>query len=95
MIACAIAGLGRWGRSLVAAASTVTRLKITRAVETDLVRARPFCAEHDIATGAAYELAFGGALDDGRALRDGARHRSGVVTREWVGVAQQAAQSIR
>ncbi len=49
MIACAIAGLGRWGRSLTEAASTVTRLKITRAVETDLVGARPFCAEHDIA----------------------------------------------
>ena len=37
MIACAIAGLGRWGRSLVEAASASTRLKITRAVETDLV----------------------------------------------------------
>jgi predicted dehydrogenase len=49
MIACAIAGLGRWGRSLVEAASTATRLKITRAVETDLAGARPFCAGHDIA----------------------------------------------
>jgi predicted dehydrogenase len=49
MIACAIAGLGRWGRSLVEAAGTVTRLKVTRAVETDLVRAHPFCAEHGIA----------------------------------------------
>ena len=49
MIACAIAGLGRWGRSLVEAAGTTTRLKITRAVETDLVRAQPFCAQHNIA----------------------------------------------
>ena len=48
MIACAIAGLGRWGRSLVEAASASARLKITRAVETDLVRARPFCAERGI-----------------------------------------------
>ena len=49
MIACAIAGLGRWGRSLVEAASANTRLKITRAVETDLTRAHPFCAERGIA----------------------------------------------
>ena len=49
MIACAITGLGRWGRSLVEAANTTTRLKITRAVETDLVRAQPFCAQHNIA----------------------------------------------
>lgn len=49
MIACAIAGLGRWGRALVEAASTSERLKITRAVETDLVNARPFCTEHGIA----------------------------------------------
>src|ERR1700759_831375 len=48
MIACAVAGLGRWGRSLVEAAGTTTRLKITRAVETDLVRARAFCAERGI-----------------------------------------------
>jgi predicted dehydrogenase len=48
MIACAIAGLGRWGRSLVEAARTSGRLKIVRAVETDLVRAHPFCAEHGI-----------------------------------------------
>jgi predicted dehydrogenase len=48
MIACAIAGLGRWGRGLVEAASRSGRLKIKRAVETDLVRAQPFCAEHGI-----------------------------------------------
>jgi predicted dehydrogenase len=49
MIACAIAGLGRWGRSLVEAARASQRLTITRAVETDLVGAHPFCAEHGIA----------------------------------------------
>jgi predicted dehydrogenase len=49
MIACAIVGLGRWGRSLVEAASASGRLNIARAVETDLVRAHPFCAEHGIA----------------------------------------------
>jgi predicted dehydrogenase len=48
MIACAIAGLGRWGRGLVEAATRSGRLKIKRAVETDLVRAHPFCAEHGI-----------------------------------------------
>jgi len=49
MINCAILGLGRWGRSLVNAAAGLERLKISRAVETDLDRARPFCAEHGIA----------------------------------------------
>jgi predicted dehydrogenase len=49
MIRCAIAGLGRWGRSLVEAAEGNPRLKITRAVETDLDRARAFCAERGIA----------------------------------------------
>ncbi len=48
MIACAIAGLGRWGRSLTEAARASGRLEIVRAVETDLVRAHPFCAEHGI-----------------------------------------------
>ena len=48
MINCAIAGLGRRGRSLVNAASGLDRLKISRAVETDLDRARPFCTEHGI-----------------------------------------------
>ena len=48
MINCAIAGLGRWGRSLVNAASGLDSLKISRAVETDLDRARPFCTEHGI-----------------------------------------------
>jgi predicted dehydrogenase len=49
MITCAIAGLGRWGRNLVEAAASGKRLAITRAVETDLVHAHPFCAEHGIA----------------------------------------------
>ena len=49
MINCAILGLGRWGRSLVKAADGLERLIISRAVETDLDRARPFCAEHGIA----------------------------------------------
>jgi predicted dehydrogenase len=48
MINCAIAGLGRWGRNLVEAARGQTRLKITRAVETDLDHARGFCAEHHL-----------------------------------------------
>ncbi len=46
MINCAIAGLGRWGRNLVEAAAGSARLKVTRAVETDLARARDFCAGH-------------------------------------------------
>jgi len=49
MIRCAIAGLGRWGRTLVEAASADARLKIVRAVEADLERARPFCEERGIA----------------------------------------------
>ena len=48
MINCAIVGLGRWGRNLVEAARGQTRLKITRAVETDLGHARGFCAEHHL-----------------------------------------------
>ena len=49
MINCAIAGLGRWGRSLVEAARHVPRLRITHAVETDLEGARDFCSERMIA----------------------------------------------
>jgi predicted dehydrogenase len=45
MIACAIAGLGRWGRSLVEAAERSGRLQITHAVEPDAA-ARTFCAAH-------------------------------------------------
>ncbi|HLG80791.1 MAG TPA: Gfo/Idh/MocA family oxidoreductase [Bradyrhizobium sp.] len=49
MINCAMIGLGRWGRSLVEAAHKVPRLRISRAVETDLDGARDFCAERRIA----------------------------------------------
>lgn len=49
MINCAIAGLGRWGRALVEAAKPSSRLKMTRAVEADLERARGFCDERGIA----------------------------------------------
>jgi predicted dehydrogenase len=45
MIACAIAGLGRWGRSLVEAAERGGRLQITHAVE-PAAAARAFCAAH-------------------------------------------------
>jgi predicted dehydrogenase len=48
MINCAIVGLGRWGRNLVGAARGHNRLKLTRAVETDIERARNFCAEHEL-----------------------------------------------
>jgi predicted dehydrogenase len=55
MINCAIAGLGRWGRSLVESAKAAPRLTITRAVETDLERARPFCSERGIALSGDFE----------------------------------------
>ena len=48
MIHCAIVGLGRWGRNLVGAAHGHGRLKLTRVVETDVERARSFCAEHEL-----------------------------------------------
>jgi predicted dehydrogenase len=48
MTNCAIAGLGRWGRTLVNAADGLDRLKISRAVETDLDRVGSFCAERGI-----------------------------------------------
>jgi predicted dehydrogenase len=48
MINCAIVGLGRWGRNLVEAARGQARLKLTRAVETDIDHARGFCAEHHL-----------------------------------------------
>ena len=56
MIQCAIVGLGRWGRHLVEAARGHGRLKMIRAVETDLARAQGFCAEH--------QLGLTGDLDD-------------------------------
>jgi predicted dehydrogenase len=48
MIRAAIAGLGRWGRNLVEAAAGHARLKIVRAVEPTVERARGFCAEHHL-----------------------------------------------
>jgi predicted dehydrogenase len=47
-IRAAIVGLGRWGRSLVEASAGHERLKIVRAVEPELDRARGFCAEHGL-----------------------------------------------
>jgi predicted dehydrogenase len=48
MIRCAIAGLGRWGRSLVEAAQRGGRLQITHAVEPNAEAARAFCAGHGL-----------------------------------------------
>jgi predicted dehydrogenase len=48
MIHAAIIGLGRWGRNLVKTSSGHARLKIVRAVEPDIDRARGFCAERDL-----------------------------------------------
>jgi predicted dehydrogenase len=49
MIQGAIVGVGRWGRSLVEAASGHERLKIVRAVEPDLTAAHAFCDQHRLA----------------------------------------------
>jgi len=49
MINCAIAGLGRWGRALVEAASHEPRLRITHAVELDIISAESFCTAHGLA----------------------------------------------
>lgn len=48
MIRIAIAGLGRWGRSLVLASLDHERFKIVQAVEPDINGARDFCAEHQL-----------------------------------------------
>jgi predicted dehydrogenase len=48
MIHAAIAGLGRWGRALVAASLGHDRIKIVRAVEPDIGSAQGFCAQHDL-----------------------------------------------
>jgi predicted dehydrogenase len=48
MIRCAIAGLGRWGRSLVEAAQRGGRLQISHAVEPDAEAARAFSAGHHL-----------------------------------------------
>ncbi len=48
LIPAAIAGLGRWGRNLVEASRGHDRLKIVRAVEPDIDRARNYCADHHL-----------------------------------------------
>src|SRR5260370_29894443 len=48
MIRAAIAGLGRWGRSLVQASLGHERLTIVRAAEPDLNAAKDFCAQHHL-----------------------------------------------
>jgi predicted dehydrogenase len=60
MINCAMIGLGRWGRALVEAARKVPRLRISRAVETDLDGARDFCSERRLAL----TNNFGSVLED-------------------------------
>jgi predicted dehydrogenase len=58
MIRCAIAGLGRWGRSLVEAAQRGGRLQITHAVEPDAEAARAFCAGHHLTLSKDLDEAF-------------------------------------
>lgn len=48
MIAAAIVGLGRWGRTLVAAAEGSAKLRFTRAVSRDPAQHRDFTAEHHL-----------------------------------------------
>jgi predicted dehydrogenase len=49
MINAAIVGLGRWGRNLVTASLGHERIRIVRAVETDIKNAQAFCAQHGLA----------------------------------------------
>jgi len=58
MIQCAIAGLGRWGRSLVEAAQRGGRLKITHAIEPDAERARQFCIARELELAESLEAVF-------------------------------------
>jgi predicted dehydrogenase len=51
MIRGTIVGLGRWGRSLVAAAHRHARLKIISAVEPDIAAARDFAGRHHLELG--------------------------------------------
>jgi predicted dehydrogenase len=64
MIHCAIAGLGRWGRALVEAARGNPRLKIVRAVEPDLERARDFCIARGMALTSDFDAVLGDAAID-------------------------------
>jgi predicted dehydrogenase len=80
MIRCAIAGLGRWGRSLVEAANTNSRLKIARAVETDLERAMEFCNERSIAlTGSFGDVLSDPAIDAVLLATPHSLHRAQVI----------------
>jgi predicted dehydrogenase len=80
MINCAIAGLGRWGRSLVNAAEGLDRLRILRAVETDLDRARQFCAERSIALGADFDAVLNDpAIDAVLLATPHSLHRAQVI----------------
>jgi predicted dehydrogenase len=80
MTNCAIAGLGRWGRSLVNAADGLDRLRISRAVETDLDRARSFCAEHGIELGGDFEAVLADpAIDAVLLATPHSLHRTQVI----------------
>ena len=80
MIRCAIAGLGRWGRSLVEAATANPRLKIARAVETDLGRALEFCSERGIAlTGSLGDVLSDSAIDAVLLATPHSLHRAQVI----------------
>jgi len=80
MIRCAVAGLGRWGRSLVEAARANPRLKIARAVETDLERALEFCSERGIAlTGSLGDVLSDSAIDAVLLATPHSLHRAQVI----------------
>jgi predicted dehydrogenase len=80
MIRCAIAGLGRWGRALIEAARISPHLQITRAVETDLERARSFCEEHGIAlTGSFDDILADPAVDAVLLATPHSLHRAQVI----------------
>ncbi len=80
MITCAIAGLGRWGRSLVDAAHHTDRLNITRAVETDVERAQDFCADRQIdLTGSLDSILNDPAIDAVLLATPHSLHRAQVI----------------
>jgi predicted dehydrogenase len=61
MIPAAIVGLGRWGRSFVAAMQGSQRLRFVRAVDAAMDNARDFAAKHDLPLGADYADALADA----------------------------------
>ncbi len=63
-IRAAIVGLGRWGRNLVEASLGHERLRIVRAVEPDVDRARGFCAEHHLELTGSLDAALADASID-------------------------------